>query len=243
MLQTQSVSFKYRGVKRRQVLKEVEFTLPKGSRVLLLGPNGAGKSTLLKLLCGYEKPSSGSVSVGGVTSNKALRSGVSWMPQDARALRGLSVHDQMEYAGWLCRLSRKDSQSKAADILRRVRLADKRHEAAASLSGGQMRRLALGQALMSPASFLLLDEPTAGLDPAQSANFREMLTELSSEVGLLISTHLVADIDGLFDRVVVILDGSIRFDGTLDEFRALGPDAESSSLASVFTHVVSGGLH
>lgn len=207
-------------------------------KTVLLGPNGAGKSTLFRIMAGILKPSAGRVilpdSPGPVSPS---RSQVALMPQDVPPIPGLRVDEQVAYSGWLAGLSRRDAQSRAVEVLAAVNLSDKASSRASRLSGGQLRRVGLAQALVVNPQVLLLDEPTAGLDPAQRHSFREVLKSVPSGDQVVVSTHLVDDIEDLYDRVVVMNEGCVIFAGTPDEFINLsepGPNrAERSYLGLV----------
>ena len=207
-------------------------------KTVLLGPNGAGKSTLFRIMAGILKPSAGRVilpdSPGPVSPS---RSQVALMPQDVPPIPGLRVDEQVAYSGWLAGL-RRDAQSRAVGVLAAVNLSDKASSRASRLSGGQLRRVGLAQALVVNPQVLLLDEPTAGLDPAQRHSFREVLKSVpSGDQVVVVSTHLVDDIEDLYDRVVVMNEGCVIFAGTPDEFINLsepGPNrAERSYLGLV----------
>ena len=210
-----------------------------GGKTVLLGPNGAGKSTLFRIMAGILKPSVGLVvlpdSPGLVSPSWSQ---VALMPQDVPPIPGLRVDEQVAYSGWLAGLSRRDAQSRAVEVLAAVNLSDKASSRVSRLSGGQLRRVGLAQALVANPQVLLLDEPTAGLDPAQRHSFREVLKSVPSEDQVVVvSTHLVDDIEDLYDHVVVMNEGCVIFTGTPDEFINLskpGPNrAERSYLGLV----------
>jgi ABC-2 type transport system ATP-binding protein len=239
------VSFAYRKWRGSEVFSSFNWTVQPGQTTLLLGPNGAGKSTLLKLLSGYDRPRRGTISLDGDKSRAALFSHVGWMPQTVRPARGLTALEQLEYAAWVAGLDRAEARTIAAESLELVKLSGKAKTRATDLSGGQLRRLGLAQALLRRAPVLLLDEPTAGLDPAQALNFRHLLNGLDCPGGIVVSTHQVGDLADDVDRVAVLADGTIRFDGTVDEFLEYGnaSGVASGSLADIFSHMVDGGLH
>lgn len=245
MLSAAGLTFSYGRWRPHRVFENLTWEVVPGRRTLLLGPNGAGKSTLLKLLSGFERPQRGEVSFQGRTGRRALYEGVGWMPQDVQPARGLSVIEQVEYVGWLGGASRRDARARAAEAIRAVDLDEKRSDRADRLSGGQLRRLGLAQALVRRAPVLLLDEPTAGLDPAQAINFRNVMRDLDLPGGLVISTHQVDDLAAEVDWVVVLSAGVIRFEGTVADFRSLGSDGREGnlSLAQVFSHMIGGGSH
>lgn len=187
-------------------------------RSVILGPNGAGKTTLLKLGAGVLGPHSGGVH----SSDKSLSSAVGWMPQDIKALAGLTAREQVSYSAWMKGASRGDAWVTAEQALDDVGLGDQVDEKTSRLSGGQRRRVGLAQALSSAPDILLLDEPTAGLDPAQRSRFREILKSLPREITVVVSTHQVDDLQDIFDVVMVMSLGRFVWQGTVDDFMSLG---------------------
>ena len=157
-------------------------------KTVLLGPNGAGKSTLFRIMAGILKPSAGRVilpdSPGPVSPS---RSQVALMPQDVPPIPGLRVDEQVAYSGWLAGLSRRDAQSRAVEVLAAVNLSDKASSRASRLSGGQLRRVGLAQALVVNPQVLLLDEPTAGLDATTEATVLDAVR--ASGASVLVVTH------------------------------------------------------
>ncbi len=205
----------------------LSWQIPPARRVVLLGPNGAGKSTLLSLAADVLTPDRGHRALGDLDpARRADRAGyrraVAFMGQSSQATPGLQVREQVAYAGWLKGMSRRDAWDAAARALRDVGLAGVAEDRASRLSGGQLRRVHIASALVHDASVLLLDEPTTGLDPAARAAFRATLRALDDR-SIVISTHQVDDLDDLYDDVVVLADGQIRFTGSVHEFAALGP--------------------
>lgn len=242
MLEASDITFSYGRWRRRlPVLRELTWKPRPGATTLLLGENGSGKSTLLKVLCGYERPSGGSVSVDGDHRRQTLFRQVGWMPQEVRAIRGLTVEEHVAYAAWMAGASRSNAPVLAREAIAAVDLASLGGRRADQLSGGQLRRLGLAQAIVRQAPILLLDEPTAGLDPAQTANFQRLITHLPCPGGLVISTHQV-DVATDVDFLAVLADGKIRFDGSLDEFLVnhLRLDGSRPTLAEAFAVMVGG---
>ena len=230
------LSFAYARRDSARVIDDLTWSLAPNCKTLLLGSNGAGKSTLLKLLCGYINPRSGTVTVNGNSSRGALRNTVGWMPQDIRPAPGMTCQQQLEYAGWAGGVPRRVARSKASTLLDQVGLIKEAGQRADRISGGQLRRLGLAQACMRPSQALLLDEPTAGLDPAQSQRFHEVLKDLELPGGVLISSHQISDLAEDVDRIAVLNRGRIVFDATVDEFRDLATAEES--LAQIFLNLV-----
>jgi ABC-2 type transport system ATP-binding protein len=245
MLAATGLTFSYGRWRPHHVLSGFDWKVAPGKTTMLLGPNGAGKSTLLKLLSGFEAPSAGQVTVDHQSGRRALFRKVGWMPQDVQPARGLTVLEQIEYAAWVAGETRRSAQELALQAVVDVDLEDKRHVRTDRLSGGQLRRVGLAQALVRRAPVLLLDEPTAGLDPAQSLNFRRLLRGIDRPGGIVISTHQVSDLADDVDRVAVLVDGRIQFDGTVAEFAGQGVavDGSTQTLADIFASMVGGGRH
>jgi ABC-type multidrug transport system ATPase subunit len=217
--------FGYR--RARRVLDDLSLTFDTGCTVLL-GPNGAGKSTLLGIAATTLTPASGHVSLNGLTPGsgklrKEYRKAVGWLPQQVRPVAGLKLREQVAYAGWLKGMSRRDAWDGALGALRRVGLADLADRSGREVSGGQLRRLGIAQTLVHGADVVLMDEPTAGLDPHQRGVFRDLLRELSEDTSFIVSTHQTEDLADIFDTVIVLDGGVVRFQGTVPGFLAAAP--------------------
>lgn len=217
-------TFAYRRA-NRPVLENLTYSLPAGLTILL-GPNGAGKSTLLKLAASVTRPVIGNVSIGGVESGQRdFRKMVAWMPQQITAMTGLTAREQVAYTGWLKGMNRSEAWNHAEEALALVDLREQTNKRASQLSGGQLRRLGVASALVHKARILLLDEPTAGMDPTQRRTFRDVLTTIvgTSQVRVLMSTHDVADLATDADYVTVLHQGRIRYHGTSESFLGHAP--------------------
>ncbi|UXY19810.1 ATP-binding cassette domain-containing protein [Streptomyces cynarae] len=211
------------GRRKRPVLSDFSYALP-GGLTILLGPNGAGKSTLLKMSASVVVPESGSVSFGRLRAgSKEFRKAVAWMPQTITPLASLTAREYVAYIGWLKGMNRGDAWSQARRALQRVELSDKADERTTRLSGGQLRRVGVAAALVHDARVLLLDEPTAGMDPRQRRVFRDILAGLREDVRVLMSTHDVADLAEEADHVTVLEAGRILHSGTTESFLAHTP--------------------
>ncbi|MFJ4922269.1 ABC transporter ATP-binding protein [Streptomyces sp. NPDC088725] len=222
-----SCSYSY-GRRKKAVLGDFSYRLPPGLTILL-GPNGAGKSTLLKLAASVVRPDSGRISFGDVPStSKSFRRAVAWMPQDIVPMPGLTAREYVAYVGWLKGMSRADAWRKARRALAQVELTDKSDSNTTNLSGGQLRRVGVAAALVHDARVLLLDEPTAGMDPHQRRVFRDLIHQLMGEVSVLMSTHDVADLAEEADHVTVLTEGRILHSGTTDTFLAHAPEGTAA---------------
>ncbi|ANB09767.1 ABC transporter [Streptomyces ambofaciens] len=218
-----SCSFGY-GRAGTPVIPGLDYIVPDGFTVLL-GPNGAGKSTLLKLASGLYQPRSGTVRMGGLASREfAYLKQVAWMPQTIIPMTGLTAREQVAYTGWLKGMKKPDAWDAALAALDRVNMADRADVRAKKLSGGQLRRVGVASALVHGARTLLLDEPTAGMDPTQRRVFRDLITGLATdEVRVLMSTHDIADLAEEADQVTALQEGRITFTGPTHAFLAHAP--------------------
>ncbi len=239
-----SCTFSYRP--GTPVLRSLDVEFPAGCTVLL-GPNGAGKSTTLSLGASVRLPRSGRVTLSGLDSarrrdRKDYRRKVGWLPQDVAPVPGLTVREQVAYAGWTKGLSRRDAWDRSVSALEKVRLGELCDRRSHQLSGGQLRRLGIAQCLVHDAEVLLLDEPTAGLDPIQRGVFRDLLAELSSSADFIISTHQTEDLADVYDTVMVMDRGEVVFRGDVQDFLTLAPEGTAAErrLESAYRGLVSG---
>lgn len=191
----------------------------------LLGSNGAGKSTLMRLVAGLERPTSGSLALAGGES-------VGYLPQDFRAPRGVRVGEYLRFVAY-CRSTRRSplGESDVIGALERVGLADRVDAKVGELSGGMVRRLGIAQALLGESELVILDEPTVGLDPLQRQDLRALLRGLSAGRLMLISTHLSEDIAAIGDRVLVLHEGRLAFNGSTASLASRGGSSEVSGPA------------
>ncbi len=211
-------------------------------RTVLLGPNGAGKTTMLSIIAGVLRPASGHVEVGGLSLDGGDRAAylraVGWMPQQIAPIAGLSCREQIAYVGWLKGLGKSEAWDRAVGTLADVDLAELADRRTSDISGGQLRRISLAQALITRPSLLLLDEPTAGLDPNQRSNFRDLVAGLPGEVAVLVSTHQVDDIADTFDDVAIMSEGAIVWHGPLTRFMGLATDGSVRPAEAAYRTIV-----
>lgn len=189
----------------------------------LLGPNGAGKSTLLRILATAQEAGSGSVTAFGVdyehrSSLRQARLNLGYLPQDPGFYPSFRVKD---FVGHFALLKQIDGRAPRAQeverVLAAVGLTDRSRSKIRELSGGMRQRLALACAILGDPELVVLDEPTVGLDPEQRVRFREMISELGADRTVILSTHQTDDIAALCNRVLVLCEGTIRFEGTAQE--------------------------
>jgi ABC-2 type transport system ATP-binding protein len=203
----------------------------------VLGPNGAGKTTLLRVLIGELRPTSGRVlvngsSIGGGKTLRNYQNAIGYLPQDPNWFEGFSARQFCDYMAGLRGISGSKRKLAVVEALRQVDMHDKGEVRLKSLSGGQRRRVFIAQALVHDPSVLILDEPTAGLDPVQRIQLRELIARLGRTRTVVMSTHLVEDVAHIASNVVILADGSVKWVGTPEELAAQATATTDS--ASVF---------
>ena len=182
----------------------------------LLGPNGAGKSTLMKILATLETPSSGQVLINGTdinTQRTAIRQTLGYLPQFFGAYPQLTGVEFLAYLADLSGVPRKRLRTTVRDALKRVGLAESADRKVRTYSGGMVRRLGIAQALIGDPSLLIVDEPTVGLDPEERIRFRNLLTDISRDKAIILSTHIVGDISSTCEDLALLSQGEVVFHG------------------------------
>ena len=180
----------------------------------LLGANGAGKTTLMRMICGILKPSSGSISFDGTdVSEELYRDALGYLPQNFGYYPSFTGRDFLLYIAALKGLDKKSAQRKSEELLKAVNLEEAADKKIRTYSGGMKQRLGIAQALLNDPRIIVLDEPTAGLDPKERVRFRNMIAELGKESIVLLSTHIVSDVEHIADRILMMKDGQIIWDG------------------------------
>ncbi len=187
----------------------------------LLGPNGAGKSTLMRTLATLQEPDAGSISLDGVDVLKnpdQLRRRLGYLPQQIGAYPGVSAQSLLDRFAWLKgRTDRAERQREVGFLLERVNLSADGHRAVSTYSGGMLRRFGIAIALLGNPRLLVVDEPTAGLDPAERTRFHRILADVGEDAVVLLSTHIVEDVETLCPRLAVLAGGRIAAEGPVEE--------------------------
>lgn len=184
----------------------------------LLGANGAGKTTLMRMLCGILRPSTGSVRLDGEdVSSEGYRARLGYLPQDFGYYPEFTGLDFLLYLAALKGLPRPAAQRKAGELLELVGLADAARKKVRTYSGGMKQRLGIAQALLGDPDLLVLDEPTAGLDPSERVRFREIIGELGRHSIVLLSTHIVSDVERVADEILMLRAGELIYQGPWGE--------------------------
>lgn len=207
---------KYYG--KKQALKDVTMTIPTGM-FGLLGRNGAGKTTLMKILATLHKADAGTVSICGkdVKDGAKIRSMTGYLPQDFSMYGNMSVYEAMDYLGTLSGLSKKERKQRIPELLEKVNLSHNYKTKVKAMSGGMRRRLGIAQAILNDPRVLIVDEPTAGLDPEERVRFRNLLCEIAEERIVILSTHIVGDVEATCENIAVLDEGNLKFVGTVEE--------------------------
>lgn len=212
--------------KKRTVLKNVSLHVKKGEAVGLLGPNGAGKTTCFYCVTGLITPDYGDVYIGGqditdMPMHKRARMGIGYLPQEASIFRTLSVEDNIKAILQIVIDDENQREDMLEELLNEFSIAHLRKSPALALSGGERRRLEIARALASKPSFILLDEPLAGIDPIAVGEIRTLVSQLKNRgLGVLITDHNVRETLDIIDRAYILHGGTVLMEGTPDEIVA-----------------------
>ncbi len=202
---------------RKQALCDVDLSIRRGM-FGLLGRNGAGKTTLMKTLATLLQKDSGEITVCGVPigNAKEVRRITGYLPQEFSMYPSMNVGEAMEYLALLSGLGRAERKKQIGLLLERVNLIEHRGKKVKALSGGMKRRLGIAQALLHDPKVLIVDEPTAGLDPEERVRFRNLLSEVAEDKIVILSTHIVGDIEATCEDIAIIEEGRVLYTGTVD---------------------------
>jgi ABC-2 type transport system ATP-binding protein len=216
LIEAQALSKSYGPV---QALDEVSFSIELGEIVGLLGPNGAGKTTALQILTGYLQPDSGAVRISGKDINDyplEVKKSIGYLPETAPAYGEMIVYDYLQYVAAVHNI--RDDR-RVVDTLKTCGLTEMAHKRIRELSRGYRQRVGLAYALIHDPQMLILDEPTAGLDPNQIIEVRDLIRRISKDKTIILSTHILQEVEALCDRVVIIHGGRILLDQHTDTLR------------------------
>ena len=197
--------------KEKKAVNEVNVILSEGVHGLL-GANGSGKTTLMRMLCGLLTHDAGSIHLDEIDINKqydSYSSVLGYMPQHFGFYPNYSVYEFLEYMSIVKNIRKEAAKSKIEELLQLVNLEDKRKKKMKTLSGGMLKRVGIAVALLNDPKVLILDEPTAGLDPKERIIFRNLIASLSEKTIILLSTHIVSDIETIADDILVMKEGNI----------------------------------
>lgn len=180
----------------------------------LLGANGAGKTTLMRMVCGILKPTSGTITFDGIdVSEERYRSMLGYLPQDFGYYPEFTGEDFLLYMAALKGMRKPQARRKTVELLKLVSLHDVAKKKIKTYSGGMKQRLGIAQALLNQPKLLVLDEPTAGLDPKERVRFRDLIKDLGKDSIVLLSTHIVSDIEHIADDILMMKSGQLIYQG------------------------------
>src|SRR5512137_524191 len=214
------------GRPKARAVDNVDFEVRRGEVFGLLGPNGSGKSTTVKLMLGLLHPTKGHIEVFGHSPRHvATKSRIGYLPEESYLYRYLNSRETLEFFGNLFRLPRTDRKDRAEQLLEMVGLSQTRMRAVGEFSKGMQRRIGLAQALINDPDLVILDEPTSGLDPIGCREVKDVILALARRgKTIILSSHLLADVEDVCDRVVIYYGGKVQAMGTLGELLAT-PDS------------------
>jgi ABC-2 type transport system ATP-binding protein len=244
-VQNLSKSFQaHRGL--RWAVNKVSFSVEPGEILAFLGPNGAGKSTTMKMMTGFLAPDDGTVKFGPldvVAEPRECQRHIGYVPENAPLYQEMTVTEFLRFCH-RTREARENFHERFVDVVKACHLDDVIDERIENLSKGYKRRVSIAQALIHDPQFLILDEPTDGLDPNQKQQIRNLLrAEARRGKTVVISTHILEEVEALCDRVVLIADGEVKFSGTTAEFRAQAPSGRLDDVFGDLTRSVKEVVH
>jgi ABC-2 type transport system ATP-binding protein len=205
-----------------RAVDQISFHIPAGQIVGFLGPNGAGKSTTLRMLTGYMPPSRGTAKIAGqdvLTASEQARASLGYLPESTPLYPEMRVEEYLHYRGKLYGMGRAYRRQRIDAVCQRCGLEAMRRRTIGRLSKGNKQRVGLAQALLHEPKVLILDEPTAGLDPNQVTEVRRLIEELRGQHTILLSSHILPEVEKTADRVMIIAQGRIVAEGTPTELR------------------------
>jgi ABC-2 type transport system ATP-binding protein len=203
-----------------QALRGVSFHVEAGEIIGLLGPNGAGKTTMMKILTGYLQPTSGAAVVDGLdvlTHSLEVQKRIGYLPENAPLYPELSVQAYLKMIADLRQIPPAEQPARLSEVIRATSLEDHLTRPIGQLSKGYRQRVGLAQAIVHQPNLLILDEPTIGLDPTQIVEVRHLIRRLATHSTILLSTHILSEVEAMCDRVIILLSGEIRADARLSD--------------------------
>ncbi len=218
---------------RKQVLFNINLSIEQGM-FGLLGRNGAGKTTLMKTLATLLQKKDGSITIYGIPieNEKEIREIIGYLPQEFSMYPSMNILETMDYLAILAGLKKQERKERIEILLRKVNLMEHKNKKVKALSGGMKRRLGIAQALLNNPKVLIVDEPTAGLDPEERIRFRNLLSEIAEDRIVILSTHIVGDIEATCENIAILNDGKVLYHGTVNNLLAAAD-------GKVFTKIVS----
>ena len=206
-----------------KAVDDVSFEINKGEVVGLLGHNGAGKTTIMKMMTGYLEPTSGSIEVDQLqidTDTRAIQARIGYLPENCPVWPEMTVIDYLKYQAHLHGVAKVKIQSAVADAIRRTSLKEKATSSIQTLSRGYRQRVGVAQAILHSPDIIILDEPTNGLDPTQLFQMRELIRELAKTATVILSTHILQEVQAVCERVLIMRDGKLVVDSLIADLQS-----------------------
>jgi ABC-2 type transport system ATP-binding protein len=219
MIQADSLSKQYGS---DFALRQVSFDIGRGEIVGLLGHNGAGKTTIMKILTGFLEPTTGQVRIGGLDlarNRRKVQEIIGYLPENCPVYPEMSVIAYLDYCASLRSLKESRRKTRIREVLEMTGICDRAFDRIDTLSRGLRQRLGVAQALLHEPELLILDEPTNGLDPTQIGHMRTLIKELAPRTTIIISTHIMQEVQAVCDRVIIIRDGEKVLDESLESLK------------------------
>jgi gliding motility-associated transport system ATP-binding protein len=230
---------------RIRALADVSFGIAKGEVIGLLGPNGAGKTTLMKILTGYLEPDEGEVKVHDIDVVERpleAQARIGYLPESAPLYGEMLVQEYLDMMAAMRGVPAEQREDRVVDAIKATGLEDRVVQPIRTLSKGFRQRVGIAQAIIHNPDILILDEPTTGLDPTQIVEIRDLIKRLSERATVMLSTHILAEVEATCKRVLIIMAGELRADRNLDELRSsnaavVAIDASASGVADVLEKI------
>jgi len=203
-----------------KAVDDVSFSIGAGEIVGLLGHNGAGKTTIMKLLTGYLEPTAGEIVVDGSRMDNdlhAIQSSMGYLPEDCPLWPDMTVVEFLLYQASLKGIAKSELDDQVFHVIKKTNLIEKAMQSISTLSKGSRQRVGVANAILNQSKIIILDEPTNGLDPMQTLNMRALIKELSKTSTIILSTHILQEVQAVCDRVIIVRAGKITTDSTLKE--------------------------
>lgn len=219
-------------------VRDVSFTVGHGEVLGFLGPNGAGKSTTMKMITGFLEPTSGTVIVNGkdVIENPIdVKSSIGYLPEGAPSYGEMTVLSFLRFIAEIRGFDGAESQSRIDEVVKKINLESVLNQSIETLSKGFKRRVGMAQTIIHDPDVLIMDEPTDGLDPNQKHEVRSLISQMAEKKAIVISTHILEEVDAICTRAIIIASGQILFDGTPEELRGKAPGGDIDDAFRIIT--------
>lgn len=206
-------------------VNKVSFNIAQGEIVGLLGHNGAGKTTIMKMLTGYLEPTAGRIEIDGLDMDRdrqRIQRRIGYLPENCPLYPEMTVVEYLDYAAALHGVPESERLARVKDAIGKTELTAKATDSISTLSRGYRQRTGVAQAILHNPGILILDEPTNGLDPTQIQHMRELIRALAAHATVILSTHILQEVQAICDRVIIIRDGVVALDARMDELRSGG---------------------